>query len=95
GFQAEAWLVSLSGFLKICSCSSNTKGHVVIHLLRDGASVWWRKEEQKLHVDYEIVTWELFEEHFQCRYLSKRFIHQRKDEFHDLRQGSLSVAEYE
>ncbi|KAH9325191.1 hypothetical protein KI387_005369, partial [Taxus chinensis] len=61
---AEALLVSLSGFFKFYPCTSNTKSRVAIHLLRDGVGVWGRTEEEKLHVDSEIVTEELFEEHF-------------------------------
>ncbi|KAH9289233.1 hypothetical protein KI387_033350, partial [Taxus chinensis] len=71
GFQAEAWLVSLSRCFKLFPCSSNIKSCATIHLLRNGAGVWWRTEEQKLYVDYETVTWELFEERFKNRYLSR------------------------
>ncbi|KAH9288262.1 hypothetical protein KI387_032379, partial [Taxus chinensis] len=71
GFQEEAWLVRLNGCFKLCPCTSNTKARVAIHLLKDGAGVWWRTEEQKLHVDSETVTWEIFEERFRSRYLSR------------------------
>lgn len=45
GFQEESWFVSLSRCFNICSCSSNMKARVVIHVLRDGVGVWWRTKE--------------------------------------------------
>ena len=42
-----------------------------------------------------IVTWELFLENFRDRFLPEQWHQQRADEFHSLRQYTMSVAEYE
>jgi hypothetical protein len=43
----------------------------------------------------EDMSWELFEEWFRERYLSKEFIERHLNEFNALRQGGSMVPEYE
>lgn len=74
---------------------SNTKARCAVMHLRGFASTWWRLEEQKLHLDISMVTWELFLDRFRARFLSDHWRQRRADEFHDLRQLSMSVEQYE
>ncbi|XP_017630901.1 uncharacterized protein LOC108473700 [Gossypium arboreum] len=46
-------------------------------------------------VPQERVTWEFFKEEFQKKYSSERFIDQKRKEFLDLKQGRMTVTEYE
>ncbi|KAA3470128.1 Gag-Pol polyprotein [Gossypium australe] len=43
----------------------------------------------------ERITWEFFEEEFWKKYISQRFIDQKKKEFLELKQGRMTVTEYE
>ena len=43
----------------------------------------------------EDVSWELFKEHFQERYLLDDFIERQLNEFNALRQGGRTMLEYE
>jgi hypothetical protein len=43
----------------------------------------------------EYVSWELFEEQFQERYLSDEFIERQLNEFNTLGQGSCTIPKYE
>jgi hypothetical protein len=43
----------------------------------------------------EDVSWELFDERFQERYISEEFIENQLNEFNALRQGDHMVPEYE
>ncbi|KAA3483713.1 maturase K [Gossypium australe] len=43
----------------------------------------------------ERVTWDFFLEEFRKKYISQRFVVQKRKEFHELKQGKMTVAEYE
>ena len=64
-----------------------------ISLLRDSAYHWWKTLTSV--VPKEKVTWEFFQEEFQKKYISERFIDQKRKEFLELKQGSMIVTEYE
>ncbi|KAA3484726.1 Retrotransposon gag domain-containing 1 [Gossypium australe] len=58
----------------------------VVSLLRDFAYQWWNTLVSV--VPRERVTWEK-------KYISQRFIDQKRKEFIELKQGKISVSEYE
>ncbi|KAG8491584.1 hypothetical protein CXB51_014656 [Gossypium anomalum] len=43
----------------------------------------------------ERVTWEFFQTEFRKKYISQRFIDQKRKEFLELKQGSMTVTDYE
>jgi hypothetical protein len=63
--------------------------------LKGSALLWWKTLLPQLNMVVEDVSWELFEERFQERYLSDEFIEHQLNEFNALRQGSHTVPEYE
>ena len=46
-------------------------------------------------VPKEKVTWKLFQEEFRKKYISERFVEQKHKEFLKLKQGNMTVTEYE
>ncbi|XP_012477541.2 uncharacterized protein LOC105793161 [Gossypium raimondii] len=54
---------------------------------------WWKTLVSV--VSKERVTWDFFQEEFRKKYISQRFIDQNRKEFLELKQGRMSVAEYE
>ena len=64
-----------------------------ISLLRDSAYNWWKTLTSV--VPKEKVTWEFFQEEFWKKYISERFIDQKHKEFLELKQGNMTVTEYE
>ncbi|KAA3477580.1 maturase K [Gossypium australe] len=46
-------------------------------------------------VPKERVTWDFFLEEFRKKYISQRFVDQKRKEFLELKQGKMIVAEYE
>jgi hypothetical protein len=49
--------------------ASNSKAKITIFQLRDSALNWWGNLERQLHLTPDTVSWELFEERFQRKYL--------------------------
>ena len=95
GYAAEQWLIALDRIFAMQDFDSNVKARFAItHLENFGAS-WWTIEEKKLGIDMNTVTWELFLERFRDRFLPEEWRQQRTDEFHNLRQYTLSVTKYE
>ncbi|KAA3474097.1 E3 ubiquitin-protein ligase RBBP6 [Gossypium australe] len=43
----------------------------------------------------ERITWDFFQAEFRKKYISQRFIDQKRKEFLELKQGRLSITEYE
>ncbi|XP_017604815.1 uncharacterized protein LOC108451661 [Gossypium arboreum] len=62
-------------------------------LLRDSAYQWWNTLMSV--VQRERVTWEFFQEELRKKYISQRFIDQKRKQFLELKQGRMSVTEYE
>ncbi|XP_040940650.1 uncharacterized protein [Gossypium hirsutum] len=62
-------------------------------LLRDSTYQWWNTLVSI--VPRERIMWEFLQEEFRKKYISQRFIDQKRKEFLELKQGQMSVAEYE
>ncbi|KHG15146.1 Gag-Pol polyprotein [Gossypium arboreum] len=65
----------------------------VVSLLRDSAYQWWNTLASV--VPRERINWEFFLEEFSKKYISQRFIDQKIKEFLELKQGRITVTEYE
>ncbi|KAA3462647.1 DNA/RNA polymerases superfamily protein [Gossypium australe] len=64
-----------------------------ISLLRDSAYYWWNTLVSV--VPKERVTWDFFQTEFCKKYISQRFIDSKHKEFLELKQGRMTVSEYE
>jgi hypothetical protein len=75
--------------------TSSMKVCMVVFQLKGSALLWWKMLLPHLNMVVDDVSWELFEEWFQERYLSEEFVEHQLNEFDALRQGSRMVPEYE
>ncbi|KAG8491003.1 hypothetical protein CXB51_014135 [Gossypium anomalum] len=87
--QAEFWL---DNTIRVFDELSYTPDEC-LSLLRDSAYYWWNTLVSV--VPKEWVSWEFFQTEFQKKYISQRFIDQKRKEFLELKQGSMSVTDYE
>jgi hypothetical protein len=92
---AEAWLENMAMCFAFRDYTSNMKVRMVVFRLKWSALLWWKMLLPQLNMVVEDVSWELFEERFQKRYLSEEFIERQLNEFNALRQGGHTVPEYE
>ncbi|XP_012461592.2 uncharacterized protein LOC105781616 [Gossypium raimondii] len=91
--RAEFWLENTIRVLDELSCTLEESLKCVISLLRDSTYNWWKNLVSV--VPKEKVTWDFFQEKFRKKYVSQRFIDQKRKEFLELKQGRMTVAEYE
>ncbi|KAA3466318.1 DNA/RNA polymerases superfamily protein [Gossypium australe] len=78
--------------VEVLSCTPEECMKCVVSLLRDSAYQWWNTLVPV--VPRERVTCEFFQEEFRKKYISQRFIDQKRKEFLELKQGKMSVIEY-
>ncbi|KAA3461417.1 reverse transcriptase [Gossypium australe] len=86
--KAEFWLENTIRVFDELSCMK-----CVVSLLRDSTYQWWNTLVAV--VPKERITWEFFQEEFRKKYISQRFIDQKRKEFLELKQGKMLVTEYE
>jgi hypothetical protein len=63
--------------------------------LKGSALLWWKTLLPHLNMVFEDVSWELFEEQFQERYLSEELIERHLNDFNALKYDSCMVPECE
>jgi hypothetical protein len=71
------------------------KVRMAVFQLKGSALLWWKMLLPQLDMVVEEVSWEMFEEKFQERYLSEEFIERQLNDFNALRQGDRMVPKYE
>ncbi|KAG8493037.1 hypothetical protein CXB51_010357 [Gossypium anomalum] len=86
--KAEFWLENSIRVFDELSCTPEECLKCAISLLRDSAYNWWKTLISV--VPKEKITWEFFQEEFQKKYISERFIDQKRKEFLELKQDGLN-----
>jgi hypothetical protein len=80
----EAWLENMVMCFSLHDYTSNMKVCMAIFQLKGRYLLWWKTLLPQLSMVIEDVSWELFEERFQERYLSEEFIKRQLNEFNTL-----------
>ncbi|KAA3461340.1 Gag-Pol polyprotein [Gossypium australe] len=91
--RAEFWLENTIRVFDELSCTPEECMKCVVSLLRDFVYQWWNTLVSV--VPREKITLEFFQEEFRKKYISSRFIDQKRKEFLELKQGRMTVTEYE
>ncbi|KAA3461827.1 Gag-Pol polyprotein [Gossypium australe] len=91
--RAEFWLENTIRVFDELSCTSQECLKCVVSLLRDSAYQRWNTLVSV--VPKERIAWEFFQEEFRMKYISERFIDQKRKEFLELKQEKMTVTEYE
>ncbi|KAG8485640.1 hypothetical protein CXB51_018871 [Gossypium anomalum] len=90
--RAEFWLENTLRVFDELSCTPEECVKCAMSLLRDSDYQWWNTLVSV--VLRERVTWEFFQGEFRKKYISQRFIDQKRKEFLELKQGNKTVTEY-
>ncbi|XP_021607673.1 uncharacterized protein LOC110611590 [Manihot esculenta] len=90
---AEYWLQSTDRVLQQLQCSPEDSLVCAVSLLKEEAYQWWDTVAQIVQPMQR--TWEFFLKEFKKRYVGDIYLEERKREFIYLRQGRMTVAEYE
>jgi hypothetical protein len=85
GAATEAWLDNMVMFFSLQVYTFNMKVQMAVFQLKGSSLIWWKMLLPQLNMEVEDMSWELFEERFRERYLSKEFIERQVNDFNALR----------
>ena len=91
--EARAWLKEMEKSFEILSITENQKTVFSVYLMKGEANHWW--ESKKNLEGTGVVTWERFSLLFLEKYFPKYIETQMEVKFLELKQGNMTVAEYE
>jgi hypothetical protein len=91
--EAEDWLKSIEKKLKIEQCTDQEKVLCIAHQLFGTAAGWWETYHNS-HQNAGAITWNKLKAHFCTHYVPRGTMKLKKEEFTDLKQGSMTVNVY-
>src|SRR3954468_12316800 len=89
---ANDWLRSVNKDLVTTGYTDEAKVRFAAYLLEGPAATWW--DNFQITTPLEDATWDIFEDGFRTAHISSGVMNLKKNEFHNLKQRHLSVAEY-
>ncbi len=92
--KAVEWIRSLENIYEVLLCTSEEKRRLAVYLLEDDARFWWDLTKSTM-ANVELMTWEEFKDLFYGKYFPQIEREKREMEFLNLKQGQMSVTEYQ
>ena len=90
-YEAEDWLHSTQAILEAMELSDKEKNQCATFMLKKEARYWWRTVKKR--IDVSTTTWEEFVTEFNLKYFSSEMAVAQQTEFHNLKQGQMTVVE--
>ncbi|XP_073035228.1 uncharacterized protein [Primulina eburnea] len=95
GERAEEWIERIEQIFVTAPCARSAWLRLDTFQLSRNILLWWHTSEAGLRAQGRTVDWDVFRSRFLDKYFSIAARKKKEREFEDLRQGSMSVAEYE
>jgi len=92
--EADDWLRAVEKQLNIAQCNEMEKVLYASEQLQGAAQEWWESYQYGHPNNAPPVTWREFTESFRSYHIPEGLIELKQEEFHALKQGSMTVAEY-
>ncbi|XP_074322831.1 uncharacterized protein LOC141659805 [Apium graveolens] len=92
--EAEKWLKRTERIFIMMRCAPEEKFDYAVSLLQEDAYDWWETVPDSA-VQPPILTWDDFLREFRDKYMPEIYRDEKQREFLTLKQGIMSVAEYE
>jgi hypothetical protein len=92
--KAEAWLESLEDIFKTLQYSEERMIKFATFRLRGPARDWWIRVQEAWKQNGVEWSWNTFVLVFKAEFIPQWVVEKREDEFLNLKQGGMSVAQY-
>ena len=92
--KVEFWLEKLERALDEVRCPMDQKATCAVSLLQGVTYDWWKLVLRNPQLP-DLVTWDYFITEFNTKYVTNDYKESKWKQFFTLRQGKLTVAEYE
>ncbi|XP_041999950.1 uncharacterized protein LOC121749447 [Salvia splendens] len=94
--KAEAWVRDIERVFAFMGCTDRERLACVTYQLTGPADFWWETKKRTLDpARREALTWEEFKEEVYNKYVPMSYRRAKVVEFHTLKQGSMTVTEYD
>ncbi|XP_056171755.1 uncharacterized protein LOC130139242 [Syzygium oleosum] len=92
---AQRWVEELEKAFDLLGCTETEKITLAIYQLQDNANDWWKATKDRVFPEGIDQTWTAFVESFYGQYFLESAQEKKMAKFMRLRQGSLTVVQYE
>jgi hypothetical protein len=95
--ECENWLIDVEEILRLAGCTEEQKVQYTAYRLSGEARHWWTAKKVLLIQELgseEAISWPCFQKEFLQQYFPKILRDARAQEFMDLTQGNMTVAQY-
>ncbi|XP_042009132.1 uncharacterized protein LOC121757693 [Salvia splendens] len=94
--KAEAWVRDIERIFEFMGCTDKERLACVTYQLTGPADFWWETKKRTMDpARREALTWEEFKEEVYNKYVPESYRRAKVVEFHTLKQGSMTVTEYD
>ncbi|XP_042015919.1 uncharacterized protein LOC121763888 [Salvia splendens] len=94
--KAEAWVRDIERIFEFMGCTDRERLACVTYQLTGPADFWWETKKRTMDpARREALTWEDFKEEVYNKYVPESYRRAKVVEFHTLKQGSMTVTEYD
>ncbi|MQL71253.1 hypothetical protein Taro_003573 [Colocasia esculenta] len=92
--KAESWTHELECIFETMECAEDNQVQLAVYQLKGAAHGWWRVQRQTHFQGQRLdhITWQRFSEVFHGEYFPDYARRERRDQFHALVQGDLTVS---
>ncbi|XP_042024003.1 uncharacterized protein LOC121771256 [Salvia splendens] len=92
--EAEIWLKRTKRVFNQMGCIAEERFDYTVSLLQDNAYYWWETVPRAM-IHPPVLSWDDFLREFGDKYMPPVYHDEKQREFLSLKQGSMSVADYE
>ncbi|KAA8525008.1 hypothetical protein F0562_011354 [Nyssa sinensis] len=93
--EAETWIMSMEDIFEVMECLKDKKVTLATFRLQGEAKSWWNLVKRNYTMGVPFLAWRRFTELLYEKYFLKSIREGKKVEFIELKQGNMTVAEYE
>ncbi|XP_043699969.1 uncharacterized protein LOC122650635 [Telopea speciosissima] len=93
--EVDEWIIHLEDIFGILECTDDQKVKLAVFKLSDDAKLWWKGVERLRTAEGPPLTWQLFKDSFNEKYFPAHVRNNMTEEFMDLKQKNMTVAQYE
>ncbi|XP_075499153.1 uncharacterized protein LOC142537525 [Primulina tabacum] len=92
--KAELWISEIEELFDLIEYPPECRLRLAVHHLKDRAKMWRSTTLMTLDAQRIVPSWDIFKLKFKESYCFPSFYSCKASEFHNLKQGDMSVAEY-
>ncbi|XP_073301035.1 uncharacterized protein [Primulina huaijiensis] len=92
--KAELWISEIEELFDLIEYPLECRLRLAVHQLKDRAKMWWSTTLMTLDAQRIVPSWDIFKLKFKESYCPPSFYSSKASEFHNLKQGDMSIAEY-